>query len=765
MVTTTIKKMRKALWLCLLFISYNSYSANYFWVGGSGSWSQLSHWSNVSGGGGGNYFVLPDSSDNVIFDASSFSSPGATVAADVQNIQCRDFNWSGVTNNPRFILDTTGTIHNGHIDVFGSFTLSPQMIWQYGSFNGSNDISIGSASPGHIIDMAGNVMYGNTVIHIGAFQHQTGMIIMASDITTWRLHVNNGFLYTNDFNINAFNEVKFFNGSVSLTSSVITTNQFIAMSFANVNPGTAFIYADDINVQSTSFPYHVLSANHIDLHNAQVRELRASVILDAFGSTVNVAFIGADSTFNTTLNGFNSVFGKAICRGNNFRFQSNSNSSPFTFDTLFLATSGATYSISDSDTISVNNRFIISNGQPGNLTSIRSSGFPPNTSAIICNGDTVCTDYVSITDVVASGTATFFAGVNSTQTGNVTGWNFTVCTINSKVYPGDTDYDLQCSNGDILNIGLAYNDNGPPRPGATLNYLPGQPAPDWPNNFNSGVNHKHADTNGDGTVNVSDTTAVSLNYGNFHPARFAETPVISSQTSPVIRLLPSATAVFPGAHVTITVECGTPVLPVGSIYGLKFSVNLDPALIYLDSITTSFAGSWFGNTSLDLIAFNKLRQTGQFDFALVRTNHQNIFGGNGLIAQFDVVIVDNVSTITSQLLRVSDVTAITKDEVALTLSSTTDSILIDPSLSLKGIDNTQNVYVYPNPATEKVYVQSNSIIKKISISNSIGETVGVLLPENGQMVINTESFPADVYIFSVYTEKTIYHRRVVVNKR
>ena len=53
--------------LVLLLMSVYSYGVDYFWVGNGGDWSDLAHWSNVSGGAGNAYGTLPTTADNVFF--------------------------------------------------------------------------------------------------------------------------------------------------------------------------------------------------------------------------------------------------------------------------------------------------------------------------------------------------------------------------------------------------------------------------------------------------------------------------------------------------------------------------------------------------------------------------------------------------------------------------------------------------------------------------------------------------------------------------
>jgi len=84
----------------LIISPYISNCAEYYWVGGSGNWSDISHWKTSSGGNVG-HAQAPTPNDNVIFDANSFTGPNQMVTFNTDIIFCQNFDWSGVTNSPR----------------------------------------------------------------------------------------------------------------------------------------------------------------------------------------------------------------------------------------------------------------------------------------------------------------------------------------------------------------------------------------------------------------------------------------------------------------------------------------------------------------------------------------------------------------------------------------------------------------------------------------------------------------------------------------
>ncbi|MGZ3941990.1 MAG: hypothetical protein ACXVOH_07840, partial [Bacteroidia bacterium] len=118
--------------ICLLVFLFNKpvKAGVYYWVGGTGNWSQYNtHWSTSSGG---SIFHLqtPTPTDTVIFDANSFLTVGDTVFVDSTIITCKDMVWTNVTHNPVFVNKYYSS--NSSFSIYGSLTLSSNMTWSYG---------------------------------------------------------------------------------------------------------------------------------------------------------------------------------------------------------------------------------------------------------------------------------------------------------------------------------------------------------------------------------------------------------------------------------------------------------------------------------------------------------------------------------------------------------------------------------------------------------------------------------------------------------
>ncbi len=212
-----------------------------------------------------------------------------------------------------------------------------------------------------------------------------------------------------------------------------------------------------------------------------------------------------------------------------------------------------------------------------------------------------------------------------------------MCVGSSKpVFPGDANFNQVCNHLDLLYVGLKFGDTGPSRPNASLNWVP-QSAPDWPDTLINGVNAKHADCDGNGTVNFNDTLAINLNFGLTHtfsrPTASGGIPLYLSTATPTF---------FPGDTVTFAVNLGTFDTTAINTYGLGFIIHYDTSQVEPGSVYMNFHGSWLGNKNQDLITFGRdVFEEGEIFVSLSRTDQMDR-SDYGRIADLIVVIDDDI---------------------------------------------------------------------------------------------------------------------------
>lgn len=116
---------RLILMCAIIAISSSLRSANFYWVGGTGNWSDYNgHWATQSGG---QIFWshVPTPQDTVIFDSLSFVTAHDTVYTNTNSIYCHTMKWLRCDSMPVFTNDTS----NSKLRIYGSMFLDSTTQW------------------------------------------------------------------------------------------------------------------------------------------------------------------------------------------------------------------------------------------------------------------------------------------------------------------------------------------------------------------------------------------------------------------------------------------------------------------------------------------------------------------------------------------------------------------------------------------------------------------------------------------------------------
>ena len=174
-----------------------------------------------------------------------------------------------------------------------------------------------------------------------------------------------------------------------------------------------------------------------------------------------------------------------------------------------------------------------------------------------------------------------------------------------------------------------------------------------------------------------------------------------------------------------------------------------------------------GTVGTDMIGFVRNNPAeGRVDFTLCRTDHTNIYGGNGHLVLFDVVVVDNISTLSDALFSLSNVTAITYTQFNLAIGRMNDTITVDPLLGIhKPVDFASNFFVFPNPAKDKLTIVSHDVqLKSILVYDMQGRIVQSVNPGFNEATINLINLSSGVYEMRCITDKGDYHSRLQITR-
>ncbi|MFT3910359.1 MAG: hypothetical protein QM737_13120 [Ferruginibacter sp.] len=394
----------------LAFFSLTSQALNYYWIGGSGNWTDLNHWA-TSSGGTTLQNEIPTAVDDVFFDVNSFTSANQTVTFDAPTLFAHDISFVGVANNPTIIFPASGILK-----IYGSLTLAANMITQ---FNGV--MYFEATNAGQTITSSGHMIQTGSHYSALIFNGIGGSWTLADDLSlSGTITQNNGTLNTNDKTVNAAKfEIPASAGAIlNMGASVFNLTDLVAWNIygigATVNGGTSVVNVlfNDPILRSVFIGgnQHYYNVNFSGNGNLSGTNFFHDVVFHASGGiSGNNNF--HDLTFHTD----------GSIGGNNI------------YNNLNLET-GYTYTISENKIQTINGVL----NAIGSCTSMIGIYSDPQgqLTTISHPAGNVNLSYVLLKDISTAGAANFTAN-NSVDLGGNTGWTFNALTAHNLYWIGN----------------------------------------------------------------------------------------------------------------------------------------------------------------------------------------------------------------------------------------------------------------------------------------------------------------------------------------
>lgn len=302
--------MKKLLLFLSLLISFigSGFSANYYWVHGSGDWGDYSHHWATTSGGSVFYASEPTLNDNVFFNnLSGFTGSLDSITVN-SNISFHDMNWTGVTTNPRFKCGS-------NMDISGSLTFVP--------------------TPNMLFDNSG----GQTTFISGTSE----IIVSANQVFNSVTFNGNGSWTLQGYQLNVDNNISLLKGTLITNGYTVTCSKFSSLPPVNTNQRTLDIRNSVIKIKSSDNPpylswnvdnggnsVHVISGNStINFRgNNGISTMKAGCGLHYndvnFLYDDGLLFVCTDTIRNTTFNyngyvlGSSNIFNNVTIMGNGY---------------------------------------------------------------------------------------------------------------------------------------------------------------------------------------------------------------------------------------------------------------------------------------------------------------------------------------------------------------------------------------------------------------------------------------------------------------
>lgn len=334
-------------------------------------------------------------------------------------------------------------------------------------------------------------------------------------------------------------------------------------------------------------------------------------------------------------------------------------------------------------------------------------------------------------------------------------------------WPGDANYDGIADNTDLLQIGLGYNLTGTnDYYWADLEWRP-HPIRNWDTASTDGVNFKHADCNGDGTINADDTIAILLNYGLTHP-RSGEQEWRAD--IPALNPIVLNDTITNGDTLVVDLVLGDALNPATDVYGIAFTLNYDMLTVDTTLTRITFGDSWLGDAT-DKISISKdITDVGQIKCGITRIDHANRSGNGAIGTAIFVITTDNIngkdlSYYTSHT-WISDITAIDRAGNSIDINAGRDSAAIGYEITgINDIAWADKINLYPNPASNTLNINSPQVIvNTVAITNVLGEQLMLTNVSANKASINIEILQPGIYFTELNTDKGTFTKRLFVTR-
>lgn len=347
---------------------------------------------------------------------------------------------------------------------------------------------------------------------------------------------------------------------------------------------------------------------------------------------------------------------------------------------------------------------------------------------------------------------------------NPTTYSVVVVVNTPAVWPGDANHDSIVNNNDLLAVGLYYMQTGTPR-ASQGNVWQAYIADNWGSLQNNNEDLKHADCNGDGTIDDNDTLAINANFNLTH----AIAPPLSSgfedrATSDMYFVI-NGSAFAAGDWVPVEIWVGTSGTPINSLYGVSFNINYNASLVQSGTESISFSPSWLGTPGTDVLKIAKVDDLANTAYgAITRKDHMNM-SGFGKVADFKFQLKSSIVSADSMYLSFSNYMAV--DSMGLTQSFTTsqDTIVITPAITgVKERSMENKLTVYPNPFNSFTTLSfekelNNATVKIVDV---LGKEVRLINVSGKQLIVEKNELNAGIYFVKVIAEQKIVAQQKII---
>jgi type IX secretion system substrate protein len=342
------------------------------------------------------------------------------------------------------------------------------------------------------------------------------------------------------------------------------------------------------------------------------------------------------------------------------------------------------------------------------------------------------------------------------------------------VWPGDTNKDGAATLEDMINIGVGFGMTGEPRDSVSNDWS-AQAATDWYFENADGVNYKHFDCNGDGTVEINDILAIQSNFTMLDNG----VSVTEPGGVPISLSFDVDTVVITEENQELEINAGlnfgSSDLPMNDVYAVvlyltypkHYVVQTEP--VHFDYNQNSF----FGDMTTTIPMARNIQEEGQMDIVLTRKTGANT-SGQGRVASLNFIIdsdiidgrVENEGETFEIGINVVKAIDFEGNVIDISLPTVPLGVFFQNGISTKTVEliDESSVRVFPNPVNEILQIALDGQLhpEEIEIFNLMGQRVINRKMNNNTLDINVSQLSQGIYVLKVKTEEGIGSKKIAI---
>ena len=340
------------------------------------------------------------------------------------------------------------------------------------------------------------------------------------------------------------------------------------------------------------------------------------------------------------------------------------------------------------------------------------------------------------------------------------------------VWPGDANNDHIVDMADLFPIGLAYDSTGPARTVQGISWQ-GDTARPWAYFFDTltyanHVNYCFGDCNGDGIIDYRDTSAIIQNFSLTH-AKTNGAPAPYRSGLPTLTFKFNKDTLVLGDTLIVTFFLGDSAITVSNFYALSFTFNYDNTAVDSTYTSTNFGPSWLGSSSEKIAITKAQNHLGTIKTGITRINHMQSAGSGPIGTATFKITTDNISGKDYSHHKfvgwITDLKAVDKLGNPVVFNTAPDTTIVNYyPVGLSEIAQF-NTRVYPNPANNILTINSDDVIREVTLVNETGQIVYQNATVNTRMTnLDLTTIADGIYFIKLRTDKGKANHRISIVK-